>query len=614
MFRATLLSAAVMVASAPSPALAQDGKVAATDFFTAMNNRIVARDSATTIPLSQAPQNAGAVEAGYYRLVMARVGSPLAQVPVKGCREALRGFTDQRAFDAIFNRRYDVGLSVKLPLELRTDSTDPNSTAEINVFRLTQVGGKRCTVELSYFDSQGDYRTPWAPIDQRQVALPQQAKLVFRPWASRENNKARVDAFWTGISQFVHLLGPVGTISSALFGGGNDNYELRGQFQPSLLGFTNDISTADQIPTASRTLVITPAGTTGTFRPEAIDIRWNLQGGGEEPFQYDLHFTITPEYWASRFFPRASNLTFPNLAGKDRAYYQALVGQLSEMGKPWRELTEPIANLSAQRNPESFQAACSPALTELGRLGFSREDTALLVYSLARAALTEQQTGSIACIVGVTESLRRFSLELQQTLPATQRADWNKVFDASLKSFITPGNAGAASNLTAYLAPQVMLSGNLALLTDGAGARVIPQDGPASISRADLLTALARMRPAVAGCQSPRDSATQLPVKFGLPEFSGLPSDDRAIAHLVRTASGKVFIVAWGIGGVGADGLPVIQSLWVGDEIPQTDEAFRAVVTDMQNNTGSCTTRPDFKAFLDGLSQSTASGVVDGGN
>lgn len=594
----------------------QDDNRAANDFFRAMSGRIVPGSPSASVSVK-----GGRAEVGYYRI---RINALPAQPPseqTKGCKAAIASLNlpgDGQLLDVIFNRRYDLGLSVSLPMELKAPGAAgaPEKRAEVNLFRLTQSGGKRCAFSLSYFERQGDYTGPWIPIDHQATALPQEAVIKFRPWVSREGNKARVDAFWTGLGGFVNLIGgPLPGIGAKLFGGGKDDYEIKGQANASIFSFTQDIKSSEP-PEATRPMVVNPTGGT-TFTPKSLQFNWDLpaQGGGE-PFTYKMSFTIDVQYWASRLFPKDENPKFPDLSTYSASDFTKLLG-LHDVpgGIAWNAIGPGVATLTDQGTPDKFQIACRPAFAELASLGFSREDQVLIVYGTAVSkGFTSTQLRSINCLFGaasateVTEKIGKFHIaapvvEDAVTYPASKPDDWYKALLVSVTAFNAPSVIDMpGSNFRKYLAAQIRVGGDTKLITSASATPVLADAAtPYSISKADLLKALARARPMVAGCYAPRKSAAASPITFSFPDLSGLaPSSDRSLAYLAES-DGKVFMVVLGVAGLNKDLDPVIDQIWFGDTIQPSDTAFRSVVADMLSSTdSSCVTRPSFKAFLDG--------------
>ena len=604
----------VPVASAQTTADQEDNR-AVNDFFRVMTNRISEGSSAETVPVVN-----GRASVGYYRVHVTAALSPPPTAQTKGCKAAIGTVGNNALLDVIFARRYDMGLAVSLPLALMVAGTTdaPESRAEVNLFRLTQTGGKRCGFSLSYFEKEGDYAGPWIPIDHRATALPQEAVIKFRPWVSRENNQARVSAFWDGLGGFVNLIGgPLPALGVALFGGGKDKYEIKGQANASIFNFTQDIKSTDA-PQATRRIVVNP--TSGSsFTPKAYSFNWALSGNDGEPFSYKLGYTIDIQYWASRLFPRDSDKQFPNLSKYDYQEFGRLLGDhVAPGGLAWNAIGPAVATLSepSQDTPEKFDIACKPAFAELATLGFSREDQVLIVYGTAVAKrFTETQRRAIHCLFDtanaaeVTDKLAKFQIPAPVNanptiLPKTEPKNWYDALAASVTAFNAPSVIGApASNFRRYLDTQVRIGGDTRSIVNSAGSPVFGDGAtPYSLSSADFLKAFATARPMTAGCYSPRKSSAGTPIDFAFPEGSGMaPSADRSLAFLAEH-DGKVFMVAIGIAGLSADHNPVIDQIWFGSALDPSDDGFHRVVTDMQMSTdSSCETRPSFKAFLAGL-------------
>lgn len=614
----TTLAAASIYALVPGSTAYSYGQVtpedskAAIDFFRVVNGHISESPGEETVAVAD-----GRASVGYYRVrIRASGGQPSAE-QTKGCKVALEGVRDSAFLDAVFARRYDMGLAVSLPMSLQAGSNGdaPESRAEVNLFRLTQTGGKRCGFSLSYFEKEGDYQGPWIPIDHQSAAMPQEAVIRFRPWVSRENNKQRVDAFWTGLGSFVNLLGPVASIGSSLFTGGKDRYEIKGQAGASIFSFTNDIK-SENPPEATRRIVVNP--TMGSnFTPKRFTFNWDLSGNGGEPFSFKLDYAIDVQYWSSRLFARDANPKFPDLGKYDANKFEDLLGQSSMPGgKAWRELTEPIATLSEQNAPDRFQIACKPAFAELKRLGFSREDQILIVYGQAVAkGFTPTQIKSIDCLFGagaaveVRQKLAKFGIAIadapgRMPLATTTPDDWYKVLLASSTAFQAPSVIdGTSSDFRKHLAAEIRIGGDTSLIANSASVPVLgDHPTPYALPSADFLKQFGGAKAMIAGCYAPRRSKAGTALDFDFPDLSGLPpSEDRSLAFLAE-AGDKVFLVVIGLEGKDRDSYPIIDQIWFGTGLDPADEAFHAVIADMQNNTEStCLKRPSFKAFLEGM-------------
>ena len=597
--------------TAPDP---EDDR-AVVEFFRAMNGRISEGASAETVAVSN-----GRARVGYYRVRITALPDQPPSQQTKGCKAAIKSspLGENQLLDVIFRRRYDMGLAVSLPLTLKASNASgaPDSRAEVNLFRLTQTDGKRCGFSLSYFEKEGDYAGPWIPIDHQATALPQEAVIKFRPWASREGNKARVDAFFKGLGSFVNLIGgPVTTIGTALFGSGKDEYEIKGQANASIFSFTNDIKSADP-PQATKRIVVNP--TSGTsFTPKSYAFDWDLSGNDGEPFTYKLHYTIDIQYWASRLFARESHREFPNLKDYKASDFRQLLGRHDVPGGlAWNAISQPIATLSEQDTPDKFQIACKPAFAELASLGFSREDQVLIVYGTAAAKdFTPTQLGSIDCLFGpanateVLEKLAKFQIsrpvpEEQTVYTKSKSDDWYRALLANVTALSAPSVVGAPnSNFRKFLAPKVRIGGDTKLIVTAAGVPVLGNAPvPFMMDSGDLLKALAMAKPMTAGCYSPRKSSGGTPLEFPFPELSGMPaSGDRQLTYLAEVDD-KVFMVVIGIAGLNKDLDPVIDQMWFGSSVRTSDTDFHNVGADMLKSTdSSCVTRPSFKAFLEGV-------------
>lgn len=591
----------------------QADNAAVNDFFRAVSGNIKEGAGTETVAVAN-----GRANVGYYRV---RVSSALphsSSEQRKGCKAAIRSLGNTALLDAIFARRYDMGLAVSLPLTLTApgESATSDARAEVNLFRLTQTSGKRCGFSLSYFEKEGDYTGPWIPIDHQAMAVPQEAVIKFKPWVSRENNKARVDAFWAGLGGFVNLIGgPVTEIGSKLFGGGKDDYEIKGQANASLFSFTNDIKSADP-PESTKRIVVNPTDGT-SFAPKAYSFKWNLAGSEDgEAFAYKLDYTVDIQYWASRLFSRDTQRQFPDLGTYDAAKFGQLLGRHDVPGgKAWNAISQAIVTLSKQDTPEKFQIACEPAFADLAAMGFSREDQVLIVYGTAAGkGFTPKQLSSIECLFGskraeIEEKLAKFNIKppVADTVivrPKMKSDQWYDVLLASSRAFSAPGNInGQSAMFRRYVDSKIKVGGDTKLIINAAGAPVFgASPTPFDIDKADFLRALGSAKIMTAGCYSPRKSAAGTPIDFPFPELSGMDvSTDRQLAHLAEI-DGEVFFVVLGVAGVDRDGTPVIDQIWFGDSLQPTDQDSRAVVADMLKNTESaCVTRPSFNAFLDAI-------------
>lgn len=615
---ALIVSVSALAFAGACPAFAQTAadqadNAAVNDFFRAMSGNIKEGTGTETVTVAN-----GRANVGYYRVRVSRAEPPSSSEQKKGCKAAIRSLGNAGLMDIVFARRYDMGLAVSLPLTLTAPgaSATPDARAEVNLFRLSQTSGKRCGFSLSYFEKEGDYTGPWIPIDHQAMAVPQEAVVKFKPWVSRENNKARVDAFWTGLGGFVNLIGgPVTEIGSKLFGGGKDDYEIKGQANASLFSFTNDIKSADP-PESTKRIVVNP--TDGTrFTPKAYSFKWNLAGSEDgEAFSYKLDYAVDVQYWASRLFPRETQKQFPDLGAYDAAKFAQLLGRHDVPGgKAWNAISQAIVTLSKQDTPDKFQIACEPAFADLAAMGFSREDQVLIVYGTAAGkGFTPKQLSSIECLFGsnraeIEEKLAKFNIkppvaDAVIVRPKMKSEQWYDVLLASSRAFSAPGNInGQSAMFRRYVDGKIKVGGDTKLIVNAAGAAVFgPSPTPFDMDKADFLRALGSAKIMTAGCYSPRKSTAGIPIDFPFPELSGMDvSTDRQLAHLTEI-NGKVFVVVLGVAGVDRDGTPVIDQIWFGDRLQPTDGDSRAVVADMLKNTDSaCVTRPSFKAFLEGI-------------
>lgn len=600
------------------PALAQTvadqaDNAAVNDFFRAMNSNIKEGAGTETVTVSN-----GRANVGYFRVRVSSASSNSSSEQRKGCKAAIRSLGNAALLDAVFARRYDMGLAISLPLTLTVpgESAPSNTRAEVNLFRLTQTSGKRCGFSLSYFEKEGDYTGPWIPIDHQAMAVPQVAVVRFKPWVSRENNKARVDAFWAGLGGFVNLIGgPVTELGSNLFGGGKDDYEIKGQANASLFSFTSDIKSADP-PESTKRIVVNPTDGT-SFTPKAYSFKWSLAGIEDgEAFAYKLDYTVEVQYWASRLFSRDTQKHFPDLGTYDAAKFRLLLGRNDVPGgKAWNAISQAIVTLSKQDTPEKFQIACDPAFADLATMGFSREDQALIVYGTAAGkGFTPKQLSSIECLFGpnraeIEEKLAKFNIKppVADTVilrPKMKSEQWYDVLHASSRAFSAPGNInGQSAMFRRYIDAKIKVGGDTELIINAAGVPVFgASQTPFDMDKADFLRALGSAKIMSAGCYSPRKAAAGTPIDFPFPELSGMDvSTDRQLAHLAEI-DGKVFFVVLGVAGVDLDGTPVIDQIWFGDSLQATDLESRAVVADMLKNTDSaCVTRPSFNAFLNAI-------------
>ena len=580
-----------------------------------MNTRISEGSSVETVAVSN-----GRANIGYYRVRITTLQDQPPSDQTKGCKAAIKNSSlgENQLLDVIFKRKYDMGLAVSLPLTLKASNAAgaPDNRAEVNLFRLTQTDGKRCGFSLSYFENVGDYAGPWIPIDHQATALPQEAVIKFRPWASRASNKARVDAFFKGLGSFVNLIGgPVTTIGNSLFGGGKDEYEIKGQANASIFSFTNDIKSADP-PQATKRIVVNP--TSGvSFTPKSYNFDWDLSGNDGEPFNYKLHYTIDIQYWASRLFARENFREFPDLKAYTADDFRKLLGRHDVPGGiAWNAISQPIVTLTEQNTPDKFQIACKPAFAELAALGFSREDQILVVYGTAVGKdFTPTQLSAIDCLFGpanapeVLEKLAKFKIarpvpEATETYTKSKADDWYRALLANVTALNAPSVVSApTSNFRKFLAAKVRIGGDTRFIVNATGVPVLSDASvPIVMERDKFLAAVAGAKPMTAGCYSPRKSASDTSLEFPFPELSGLaPSADRQLAYLAEV-NDKVFMVVIGIGGLNKDFDPVIDQIWFGSTLRRSDGDYHNVVADMLKSTdSSCVARPSFKTFLEGV-------------
>jgi len=172
--------------AAPAAAQEYTGDNAAMDFYRTLEASNVLKQVAGANAITIKNRR---VNASYYRLVVHMDKEPGNTTKIsKGCEVALKKFSNSKLQDVVFARRYDIGMAVSLPMEL---ADTPTSRAEVNLFRITREPKNPCRVELSYFETKGDYQTAWIPINQSFIADEQKAVIGFRPWgASRTTRRA----------------------------------------------------------------------------------------------------------------------------------------------------------------------------------------------------------------------------------------------------------------------------------------------------------------------------------------------------------------------------------------------------------------------------------------
>lgn len=584
-------------------------------FFREMAERIADGEQGEAIPMVE-----NRVSAGYYRFVVSRTGGQNLNLIERDCEDALKDYQGNRLDRLIFDRKAEVGLSLRIPLArvwLPEDASTP--IAELNLFRLKAGSGERCSINISYFDkTDRDFRTPLIPIDHSGQPSEQTISAVFAPWVNVSGNKARVDAFWTGIGAFVGLLGPVGPLLG-LAGEDDsaDKYRVRGQVTDSFHGLVNDVETPEGL-TLAKTFTIAPASG-GSHSPRSAYFDWRLNPRSEESIR--LRFDVSIEYRGSIF---SGARTYPNWSERKPADYEALVlGSASpELDLPrtnsglaprWTEIAPGIENLSRQTDLASFEAACIPALTDAIRLGLSWDDSYVLLFAIAKGLtrLTDRQVADSSCFGDprAKSAFARFGIELADptppALPPTSEEKMREALNASIRLFASPSTLGS-TNVTQkfdrHLLETILVGGSLSKLVDQAGAPVleIGQGATAAISRQDLISALSKLKPFRAGCTAPRvTSRDDVMAKLEqFPAFSGLPpAQDRIVAHLLLSSSGEVLAVLLGLSGVDADGYPQVGQLWIGETLDPDDETLGELLAEMGKNR-DCIERESFASFL----------------
>lgn len=574
---AMLLCATASCLFTGAPAAAQDVDPRAIAFIRDITAQIAEGQSSQSIKAIN-----GRVGAGYYRMIVRRTGDTNFNANL--CKAAVRQVSTGSILDFVFDRKYDLGMAVSLPLQLEeaAPKTSPaDAKAELGLFRMTGNGDK-CTVEFSYFEKWGrNYEAPWVPIDPSPTSINRRTEVVFRPWYNRTGDQARLSAFWKGISAAALVAGPIADFGSVLFKGG-DPYAIKGQAQRGLLEFTTDVETPAGVQ-PSRAVTISPATVTGTsFQPKSLTFDWQLQDkkpARGAPATRKLGFAVEVEYWASRFFDKnqagdATKLaSFDDIKNVMSGYttkdFSDLIDRPSDnLTVAWRDLSGPISNLHNQTTIESFEAACGPAISEMQRLGFSAPDQALFVYALARGGRREfspPELAGIPCLRrdDLTRGLAWFGFSVPESgLTAQERV---RAAQAGAEAFERPvqGGKAGAENLSHFLDSQIHIAGAVDQLLDGNGQAIF---GDKTIhfvlSRKDFLTALAKLKPgARSACYSPRFDK---PIDFDVPGISGLPAEDSAIAFMLRLVDGRKLLLVMGLKGRNGDNYAAIDSLWVG--------------------------------------------------
>lgn len=544
------------------------------DFFREMKDKLEKNETAEK-PVAIRHNS---LNSGYYRFAITKVGSFSSDIP--NCNSVFQNIPKHGFLHTLFDRRLESGVAAILPLG---QAQGESMTAEVNLFRWKRSGGRTCRFELSHFErGDGTYAGPWIPIDHNTPGAIAPA-IKFRPWVTQSENAERKAAFWTGISAFATLLGPVGNL---FFGDtDSDRYAIRSQTELSLFGDVQTVETGEQAGsqpyTFERSATVKPVIDAGStqFVPKSFEWKWQRpaqqsQGTNAGATAADYaRFAFKIEYMGSLFsgtaeYPDLSNPT--NLTGILSKTIPA--GMKEAAGKQWQELGGAFENLRAQDSGDGFKAACRPAIVQLTEMGLSPDDARLLLYAQAKTVPTvAKDMAKVPCLTSreTMAALERFSVPFDLYEPIT---DKTVLMDVAKRSqlFIT----GSNNTLASYATGNVTLYDMSSLLGIKVGDATVGSNGTSVAPKqfADLMKGITGLRTARCRIATLAGAGAEFP-------FPNTPGGDEPldaiIVHLGETAppnkggTGKVAVIALGFAGKAAtlarpEAQPVLTHYWIG--------------------------------------------------
>lgn len=571
---------------------------AAADFFQEMKKKLWPDQNDVAIPRKKK-----SINAGYYRLLIHKKPSI---DDIQNCNSIFEKLPDYKFLHTLFETKYEAGMAAILPLGKSEDGQE--MTAEVNLFHWKRSGKKACRFEISYFDQANDrYAGPWIAIDHR---TPQAiaAEIKFRPWVVVSENEERKAAFWTGISAFANLLGPVGNL---FFGDTqSDKYSIRSQTELSLFGNSQPVLTgataAGDPYTFSRPLVVKPADSdiATSFLPKKFPWSWSAPGGNVASQYASFEFSL--EYQGSLL---SGNREYPNLS--DAADLASILdatipaGMKEGAGKSWKQLGGAFKNLAEQSNSAGnaagFDAACAPAFIQLTNMGVSSDDARIILFAHARNSAVAADIANIKCLTTreAIDTLERFSIPFDIYQPIKDKAPLMTAAGDS-QQFVIGANKTA---LPAYVAGGVTIYDMDNILKAKLGDAIIGNKGIVATRAqfAGLMNAIPAL--SVARCRAVTLAGANADFAFPDTPAGDTPVDGVAV-HLGLMSEGRVVVIALGFAGQliapgQANAKPVLSHFWIGPptEVGATNwEKIRTKLAALKNGDGC--DRPNFQTIV----------------
>lgn len=484
---------------------------------------------------------------------------------MKNCNKIFKNIPKHKFLHDLFQSKYETGMAAILPLG-RSENDEPMS-AEVNLFQWQRSGTKDCRFAISHFErGDGTYAGPWLVIDHRTPSA-MSANIKFRPWVVSSANEQRKAAFWTGVSAFANLLGPVGNL---FFGHKeSDQYSIRSQAALSLFGTQNPVTTGatagSEDSTFWRALPVKPdtSGENGSFTPERFRWAWAAPAGGGQyaDFTFEIEYRGTILWGAGREYPDLS-ATLSQIPDS-----HIPVGMGAGAAKPWKSLGGAFANLAEQASADAFEAACKPAFAQLTGMGLSPDDARVLLFAHAQQSTKIRPLmPSIPCLTStdMVRTLERFSVSFALYRPVADKRPLLAVAQQSQNLLVrAPNNA-----LAGYINSDVILYDPDAILALKIGDKVVGGKGTTA-TRAQFADAMAQA-PELAAARCRVATLGGEKAEFAFPNTpSGDGPKDGISVHLGETREGAVVVVVLGFDGEiaasgGRDTKPVLSRYWIG--------------------------------------------------
>lgn len=552
-----MLTAAVW----PAAVFADDEPtIAATTFFGTMRGGIEDPKAVSNLAL---PHDDYGVLSGYYRIRVAVEGSPPpVLVRSNACRNALDARTPGIT-DWLFKRSYDMGVKSMIALDLAEDGNPPVddktlNRSEVALFQLRKSGRSDCAPSLTYFASYPSYVTPWRPIVAPEGSA-RYAWVGFKPWAVSTANPEMLSNFWTGILGAASLIGPVGTLANAFFGGttpGAGQNENRAIAHSAL--HLGDVS--GTLPLVSKRLLVT----NGKNPMKRQQIVYNVRLGPDAAPLFATVYRLSVEYRASI------------LGNEDENFHkltEAEWSNLAVMSPPANaEMAAAITNLRKQQSVATFASACDPVLRTMAASGYSTEDQAAIVYGAGHARFTDADLVQAECLndISMRRPLERLGVT---TLPLALKESQDGQIGTLNRALIDTVTAPAMSiaTLAPHFDSKIWVAGDLSLLGFAGTAGV--SSSAAQKTQAELVQAMTAMPARVTNFAcSASSNAKKGELQF--PDGSGLRlGNDGIIAMTIKNPDNSTYLLIAGLKGATDATGSIIDRLWAGTAGQATGKA-----------------------------------------